>query len=390
MKTAAHHSLWRWIFIRLSVFSIVTVFMFVASIWLRYALQAVWLKQQMPPAIREEYALIKANPPQDPTRFHQIVDRWWGVQYADPNIASGDWMTIGVLIIVLIPCLIFWGLKTVHPLAVQFSRLTAAAHDVASGNFTAQAQPLKNAPAELMDLVHDFNHMTTQLARYDRELRASHVAMAHEIRSPLTAAMGRLQGIMDGIFAADAQQLAMIMKQLQLLNRLADDLQLLSLADANHLPLDKSRFDITALLQERVSWLRSRAQQAGVDITLAGSCCMITADAGRIGQLAAIIIENALSYAHEGKKLLITVTPQARAVEIIFRDFGPGVSAAFLETMFERFTRADTSRARHFGGSGLGLSIARAICTAHQGEISAACIATQGLAITVRLPLTNP
>ncbi len=387
MKTATDQSLWRWICIRISIFSICSVFVFVASIWLRYALQAIWLKQQMPAAVREEYALIKAHPPADPTRFHQIIDQWWGLSYTDPNIASEDWLTIGVLLLILIPCLVFWGLKTVRPLAVQFSRLTTAARAVARGDFTAQAQPLGNAPAEMTSFVHDFNHMTRQLARYERELRASHVAMAHEIRSPLTAAMGRLQGMMDGVFTPDPAQLAMVMKQLQSLNQLADGLQLLSLADADRLVLDVHHFNLTDLLKERMAWIHTRAQQAGLEMTLdADTQCPLVADAGKIGQVITLILENTLSYASEGKALSIRVTRQAGQVDIRFRDAGPGVSADFLASMFERFTRAETSRARHSGGSGLGLSIARAICHAHHGEISAALPAEGGLEITVRLP----
>lgn len=387
MKASTDRSLWRWICIRISIFSICSVFVFVASIWVRYALQAVWLKHQMPAAVREEYALIKAHPPADPTRFHQIIDQWWGLSYTDPNIASEDWLIIGVLILILIPCLVFWGLKTVRPLAVQFSRLTAAARAVARGDFTAQAQPLDNVPAEMTSFVRDFNHMTQQLARYDRELRASHVAMAHELRSPLTAAMGRLQGMMDGVFTPDQTQLAMVMKQLQSLNQLADGLQLLSLADADRLVLDYHRFNLTDLLKERIAWIHSRADQAGLIITLdADSDCPLEADASKVGQVITLILENTLSYASEGKSLNIRVRRQTGSVEMRFRDAGPGVSADFLADMFERFTRAETSRARHSGGSGLGLSIARAICQAHHGEISAALPASGGLELTVRLP----
>jgi signal transduction histidine kinase len=78
----------------------------------------------------------------------------------------------------------------------------------------------------------DFNGMTQQLALYERELRASHVAMAHELRSPLTAAIGRLQGMLDGVFSPTQEQLSMVMNQLLLLNRLTGELHLLSLADA--------------------------------------------------------------------------------------------------------------------------------------------------------------
>ncbi len=296
-----------------------------------------------------------------------------------------------MLIVILIPSLVLWGLKTVRPLAVQFSRLTGAARAVARGDFAVQAQPLKNAPAEMTSFVRDFNHMTQQLARYERELRASHVAMAHELRSPLTAAIGRLQGMMDGVFTPDQTQLAMVMKQLQSLSQLADGLQLLSLADADRLVLEYHRFDLTELIKERIAWIRARAEQVGLAITLeADSHCLLEGDASKIGQLISLLLENTLSYASEGKTLTIRVQRHATTTEIRFRDAGPGVSPEFLTTMFERFTRAETSRARHSGGSGLGLSIAQAICHAHHGEIIAALPAPCGLEITVRLPLFSP
>lgn len=390
MKITSRPSLWRWIAIRVSVFSIATVVVFVASIWLRYALQAAWIKQQMPPAVLLEYEQIKAHPPADPTRYNQIVAQWWGTSYVDPNIASGDWMTIGILVLFLIPALVFLGLKTARPLVTQFTRLTTAARAVAGGNFTAQAQPLQNAPAEMLTLVHDFNQMADQLARYDRELRASHVAMAHELRSPLTAAMGRLQGMMDGVFTPDAQQLGMVMKQLQSLSQLADALQLLSLAEADRLILEKNPVNITDLVKERIAWIRPRAERAGLEISLnAAPSCLLDADASRLGQVISILLENALSYAAEGKRLQIHLHQTSRALDLIFRDYGPAVPADFLDSMFERFTRADTSRARHSGGSGLGLSIARAICLAHHGEIRAVLAPGGGLEITVSLPVIS-
>ena len=141
MKRSASQARGRWCCSRLAIFSAWSVYVFVASLWLRYALHAIWLKQQMPAAVRQEYELIRARPGADPTRFHQIVNQWWGLSYSDPNIASEDWLTTGVLLIVLIPCLVFWGLKTVRPLAVQSSRLTGAARAVAIGDCTAPAGP---------------------------------------------------------------------------------------------------------------------------------------------------------------------------------------------------------------------------------------------------------
>jgi len=98
-------------------------------------------------------------------------------------------------------------------------------------------------------------------------------------------------------------------------------------------------------------------------------------------------MENALRYAQEGRRLDIAIAPRNGGYDITFRDKGPGVDDSFLPVMFERFSRADSSRARHSGGSGLGLSIARAICEAHGGGIHAAKQTHGGLMVTVSLPL---
>jgi len=229
--------------------------------------------------------------------------------------------------------------------------------------------------------------MTGQLERYDRELRASHVAMAHELRSPLTAAIGRLQGMIDGVFKPEPEQLNMVMKQLQHLNRLTDELHLLSLADAGQLSLSKSAIDLTELLQERAIWLKPQTELTGmkIDITTLRPCPYV-GDPFRLAQVFTILMENALRYAAEGKRLTIEVRTLLGGQEIVFHDFGPGVPEEFLSDMFERFTRADSSRARHSGGSGLGLSIARAICVAHGGTLRATLPENGGLKLTICLP----
>jgi hypothetical protein len=155
------------------------------------------------------------------------------LSYSTPSIASADWVTVALLVLVMIPFIVVMGLRYARPLALQFSRLRDAAKDVAEGQFGRQAELIRNAPAEMVSFASDFNTMTGKLARYEKELR-THVAMAHELRS-LTAAIGRLQGMLDGVFDASPEQLAMVMKQLQHLNRLTDELHLLSLSDAGNL-----------------------------------------------------------------------------------------------------------------------------------------------------------
>ncbi|SSL24292.1 ATP-binding protein [Klebsiella quasipneumoniae] len=288
MTKNRYSSLWRWICARILALAIGSVIVIATCMWLRYAVQNYWNLGRMPVSVRQEFLALSQNPQANPARFHQIVDTWWGLSYSTPSIASADWVTVALLVLVMIPFIVVMGLRYARPLALQFSRLRDAAKDVAEGQFGRQAELIRNAPAEMVSFASDFNTMTVKLARYEKELRTSHVAMAHELRSPLTAAIGRLQGMLDGVFDASPEQLAMVMKHY-----------------------------------------------------------------------------------------------------LEFRDDGPGVSSQFLPEMFNRFSREEQSRARHSGGSGLGLSIASAICQAHGGSISASLPETGGLAVTILLPSTS-
>ncbi|ANI82552.1 sensor histidine kinase [Kosakonia oryzae] len=387
MKKSVHQSLWRWICGRILALAIGSVIIIALCMWLRYAVQNFWVLHHMPAPVRDEFLALKENPQLNPSRFHDIVDTWWGLSYSTPSIASADWIMVAVLVLVMIPFIVIMGLRYARPLALQFSRLRDAADEVTLGQFGSQAELVKEAPEEMVRFASDFNSMTRQLARYDRELRASHVAMAHELRSPLTAAIGRLQGMLDGVFEPSEAQLGMVMKQLQYLSRLTDELHLLSLADAGQLTLTLQPVSLAELLNERAAWLKPLADSAGLTITVTASTpSMFIGDAFRLGQVFTVLMENALRYGRRDGHLSIVLQQQHNLYRIDFADDGPGVTADFLPLMFERFTRAETSRARHSGGSGLGLSIARAICHAHGGSISASLPEKGGLKVSISLP----
>lgn len=391
MSQRKKQSLWRWICMRILALAMGSVVLIAFSMWLRFVIQKYWVIHHMSASQREELAVLLKNPARDITRFHQLVDAGWGIRYSMPDIASSDWLTLAALILIAFPVIILLGLRAARPLSEQFSRLATAARSVARGEFSTRAATVENAPAELAQFTDDFNLMSQQLERYDRELRASHVAMAHELRSPLTAAIGRLQGMIDGVFEADSTQMNMVMKQLQHLSRLTDELHLLSLADAGQLSFTVNTFDVVELLRERVLWMKPRAEAAGMRMHVdAAAPARFSGDSFRLGQVFTILMENALRYAPEGEELNIKVQQHHMGYLITFQDRGPGVEADFLPVMFERFTRADSSRARHSGGSGLGLSIARAICEASGGKLVASLPADKGLLISLYLPLAAP
>lgn len=381
------HSLWRWICLRIISLAIGTVVVIAICMWLRFALWDLWVVEHMPEAVRQEFHWLRQDPVQDLTRYHEIVDTYFGLSFSNPAIALRDWLILAMLVLVAIPLIVLLGLWVARPLSRQFSQIAVAAGAVAQRQFAVRAGLEPDAPIELTGLAQDFNSMARQLERYERELRASSVAMAHELRSPLTAAMGRLQGMLDGVFVADEQQLQLVMKQLSHLNRLIEDLHLLSLANAGELTLAKSNVNLCDLVRDRIAWFRPQTQAAGFTIHFPQpKACFCLVDPGRLGQVLSILMDNALRYAVEGQVLEISLCRDEQGVELALRDHGPGVAAEFLPQIFTRFSRADSSRARHLGGSGLGLSIARAICEAHGGSLSAQNLPDGGMRFVIALP----
>lgn len=390
MKNTQSHSLWRWFCLRIFSLAVGSILLIAMCMWLRYALLNWWVLQKMPLTTRQEFLYLREHPNVNTTRFNQLVDLWFGQSYSDPSITSTDWELLGILVIVVIPIMVTLGLRAARPLSTQFSHLAKAAKAVSDGNFSVIATQEKQAPQELLELTHDFNAMTKQLARYDKELRASHVALAHELRSPLTAAIGRVQGVLDGVFPYDHKQLDMVMHQLQHLNRLIGDLHFLSLVDAKQLLLTKTAIHLDVLLQEKILWLQPQLDQLQfcIENHLPQKLC-VKVDSLRLGQLITILFENALRYANDGKKMTVHANETTSQWELHFRDYGKGISDDFLPKMFQKFTRADDSRARHSGGSGLGLSIAEAIAKAHAGTLTAENHPHGGLNFILILPKIN-
>lgn len=340
----------------------------------------------MPVEVRAELAELIKNPWLNINRYHAIIDQWYGVDYWKPELGVTDWLILAVLILIVMPVIFTLTLRTARPLSKQISALANAAKAVAQGSFGAKVRIPDNLPQELRSLSENFNGMSMQLERYEKDLKRSHVAMAHELRSPLTAAAGRLQGMIDGVFEPCETQLKMVMQQLNELNRLVEDLHLLKLADAGQLNLSMIPVSLNDIVREKIAWISPSAENAGIAIRHNQNMMLnATADPYRLGQVFLILMDNALRYAAEGGVLEISYDATPETVSVIFRDEGPAVADELLEDIFTPFVREEVSRSRHSGGSGLGLSIARAICEAQEGNVAVEKNEKRGLAFRVSL-----
>lgn len=286
-----------------------------------------------------------------------------------------------ILLTVLIGVLLMR--RVVNPL----SEVIAAAQSVAAGNLGTRIK-LQKTNADLYTLSNQFNKMTETLERNDNERRAMLADIAHELRTPLTILRGRLEGIMDGIYDPNENNIAPALEETYLLERLVDDLHLLTLAETRQLHLEMRDTNLVELLRKTVSIFEPQATVKNVSLTFETDSQELIAnvDPQRIEQVIGNLIGNALRFVPENGKITVTSRPEPGGVQIIVSDDGPGIKEEDLPFIFNRFWRGEKSRARSSGGAGLGLAISKQLIEAQGGKIGAANRAEGGFQVTVQIP----
>jgi two-component system sensor histidine kinase BaeS len=177
--------------------------------------------------------------------------------------------------------------------------------------------------------------------------------------------------------------------EVERLSKLVDDLYELSLSDSGALSYKKEYLDVVAVLNDTLSMFAERFEQAQLTVaaeTARSGPVVVFADAQRLFQLFSNILENSLRYTHPGGQIRVRTEKTADAVVVDFEDSAPGVPAAALAKLFDRFYRVDSSRSRASGGAGLGLAICKNIVAAHGGDITAYASPLGGLWLRVSLP----
>lgn len=226
---------------------------------------------------------------------------------------------------------------------------------------------------EFGELGLTFNNMAESLSNVESQRQHMMADVAHELRTPLTAIQGTLEAMQDGVLPLDEEQITALHAETTLLNRLVGDLRLLSLADAGQLKLELQKTNPETLIRQIVEWMKPQAIQKEVHlvIDIQAGLPELWLDPDRMTQVMNNLISNALRYTPPGGKISIQVSfpTSAKALQVSVSDTGQGIGAEDLPHVFNRFYRADKSRARSSGGSGLGLAIVKQLVEAHGGTI---------------------
>jgi len=273
--------------------------------------------------------------------------------------------------------------RVVTPLA----EVIAASHAVTAGKLETRVQV--QGPQDLLVLTESFNQMAASLERSDRERRDLLADIAHELRTPLSAIRGRLEGMLDGIYPADEKHLSLALKANYLLERLVEDLRLLTLAESRQLDFERKETDLSTLAAHIVELFSAEADEKGITLELlpAPGPFLALVDPQRTEQVIGNLVGNALRYVPTGGKIWLTLEQTESVVCLSVSDNGPGIPPDDLPYIFERFWRKDKSRSRHSGGSGLGLSISKQFVEAQGGTISAVNLSGGGLKMLLNFPV---
>ncbi|WP_034254205.1 sensor histidine kinase [Arsenicicoccus bolidensis] len=332
-----------------------------------------------------------------PSIFHDHL-RQAGVGHSPSEAAHveeafGSALLISLSVALTASVLLALGVTAFFTRRVQRSTAAVArsASRIAGGNYQSQV-PSAGLGAEFDQLTTTINDLAQRLGEVETTRRRLLADLAHEMRTPLGSIEAHLEAVEDGIRSLDDGTLAVLRGNTARLQRLAEDITAVARVEEGGLDLRRVPTSTLALVESAVATARDAyaAQHVTLDAdTRATSSVWVDPD--RMAQVLANLLDNALQHTPPGGAVHVSLRqPDPDWVEITVADDGEGIDAAHLVHVFERFYRADPARSRVRGGSGIGLTISKALVEAHGGGLSASSPGPGGGAeFTIRLPLNR-
>lgn len=276
-------------------------------------------------------------------------------------------------------------------IASPVRRMVVAARRIGGGHYAERVIVAPaNAGDELGQLAASFNAMAGDLEKTERRRIELVGDVAHELRTPIATLTGYLEGLLDGVVESSPETWAKLHTESLRLRRLVDDLQELSRAEARQLPIRTERVAperIVNAARERVApeYAEKRLE---LIVPMPTTLPDVMADPDRAVQVLTNLLTNALRYTPAPGRVEVRVARAGNMLAFQVRDTGVGIAPENLPRIFERFYRVEKSRARALGGSGIGLTISKALVEAMRGTIRAESAGLgKGSVFTFTLPV---
>jgi heavy metal sensor kinase len=267
--------------------------------------------------------------------------------------------------------------------------ITKRAEGITSTNLSERL-PVIRTGDELERLSMSLNRMIERLDNAFQHINRFSADASHELRTPLTILQLELEGIAQNHRpdASLGEQIGSALEETHRMSRIVESLLTISRLDAGEVKMDKSHLDLGELAASTAGEMKLLAEEKSVSVRIqAGLGVEVAGDRVRLQQVVVNLIDNSIKYTPAGGMIEVRVGREGQSAVLEVSDNGLGIPAHDLPHVFERFYRADKARSRASGGAGLGLSIVKAICAAHNGDIKVSSQEGKGSTFRVELPL---
>ena len=270
-------------------------------------------------------------------------------------------------------------------LSSPISRVITTAKMISKGFFSGRISE-KSSTSEINELTDTINDLAVTLEKQETLRKRLTGDVAHELRTPLATLQSHLEAMIDGIWEPEKERLVGCHEEIVRISKMVGDLEKLAKYEGENLILNKTSFNLTETVQHIINNFESEYLNKGIDIDFIAEEHIIFADKDKLSQVVINLISNSLKYTPSGGRVEVRVKGGEIDTQLTVKDNGPGIPSEDLPYIFERFYRADKSRNRLTGGSGIGLTISKAIIEAHKGKIEVTSKIDNGTEFIVILP----
>ncbi|PKM93697.1 MAG: two-component sensor histidine kinase [Firmicutes bacterium HGW-Firmicutes-1] len=340
------------------------------------------------PSLKGSYVEVPYAIISDGNEVGTVYIGYYGPFYLNDNdlefINTLNRLFIGVGIFSLIFALIL-GYIMARRLSIPIARVIDSAQKISKGYFHDRINEASNTK-EIGQLTESVNQLAQTLETQEVLRKRLTGDVAHELRTPIATLQSHMEAMIDGIWEPELQRLESCHEEIMRIGRMVGDLEKLAQYESENLILTKTEFDISQVMKRILHNFENDYNSKKIKVDFIGKEEFIEADQDKMSQVIVNLLSNALKYTPQGGILEIAVFADESFTKITINDNGSGIPENDLPYIFERFYRADKSRNRLTGGSGIGLTIVKAIIDAHKGTILVKSELGKGTQISISIP----
>ncbi|MDK0932605.1 HAMP domain-containing sensor histidine kinase [Clostridium perfringens] len=289
---------------------------------------------------------------------------------------------IGVLLILASTIM---GFIISRSITRPINKLMTKAKYISKGEYDKKIE-INTDILEINDLINSINNLSQSIKEQENIRKRLTGDISHELKTPLTNIQSHLEAMIDGIWEPTEERLLSVKEEAERLSSLVSDMQKLNKYDESSIKLKKDNVNISDIICFVIFQFSNLAKSKNIKIEYEKKNINLYCDKDKITQALVNILSNAIRYSNEGSTIFIEEKLKDNKVIISIEDQGIGISEEDLKYVFERFYRADKSRTRATGGTGIGLTIVKSIVSSHGGEIKLESKLGEGSKFTIILP----